>query len=276
MATLEQIENLKSWIQRRRKAYERVDAGDYGYCDDQPENDGISASASDDEISTLIGEYKLTNAQACALEDGSYAEIHFNPKGAEIGVNYQVKVYNPFLVGPTRAGFACHESARYFAASQGVEIVFDCGNQEKVSKLTARVRYLPQFKGDGPYTVEIFRDGAKVSTTSYEEMVFVEEFCKRNHITIESMTGIVDVNAKPVTTMIFFRDLAIGEKFRFVGLDDSHPCAGKLATKVSALLFTCYVDRNSTARFFCRKIREDAKGLLIRAQARASIGVVKV
>lgn len=136
MATFEQIENLKGWMRRGARAAARVDSRQYGYCDNQPENDGISSAATDDEIATLIHEYKLTDAQACALEDGSYAEIHYDAANLEIGCAYQVKVYSPFLDGPTRGGFAHYDSARYFAASQGVEIVYDCGNQEKAGKTT--------------------------------------------------------------------------------------------------------------------------------------------
>lgn len=64
----EQIENYKGWEVRRVAACKRINAGLYGYCDPQAEDDGISLAAIDTEMGQLQNEYGFTSDEVAAIE----------------------------------------------------------------------------------------------------------------------------------------------------------------------------------------------------------------
>ena len=64
----EQIENYKGWERRRVAACKRINAGLYGYCDPQAEDDGISLAAIDTEMGQLQNEYGFTSDEVAAIE----------------------------------------------------------------------------------------------------------------------------------------------------------------------------------------------------------------
>ena len=61
-------ENLKGWIRRGREAAARYDAKRYDYCEAQPENDGVSLAATDDEVNTLMAEHRFTSDDVDQIE----------------------------------------------------------------------------------------------------------------------------------------------------------------------------------------------------------------
>jgi len=67
-ARAEQIENYKGWERRRVAACGRINAGLYGYCDPQAEDDGISLAAIDTEMGQLMNEYHFTDEDVAAIE----------------------------------------------------------------------------------------------------------------------------------------------------------------------------------------------------------------
>lgn len=62
MATKEQIANYREWQRRETLASARVESGQYGYTDPQPENDGVSLASTHDEMAQIENEYGLTLA----------------------------------------------------------------------------------------------------------------------------------------------------------------------------------------------------------------------
>jgi len=67
-ARAEQVENYKGWERRRVAACARINAGLYGYCDPQAEDDGISLAAIDMEMGQLMNEYHFTSEDVAAIE----------------------------------------------------------------------------------------------------------------------------------------------------------------------------------------------------------------
>ena len=68
MATQEQINEHKGWLRRQRAANGRVDAKQYGYCDPQGEEDGLSCCSIDDEIGQRESEIGFTVDEIDTME----------------------------------------------------------------------------------------------------------------------------------------------------------------------------------------------------------------